>query len=411
MPASLSTPEAIFWIGLLVRVLYITLAHTYRISSYQDHFTYGYEMGRVARALATGFGYADPFNGHTGPTAWVPPLYPLLLAGVFKLAGVYTAASAWIILTLNSVFNAATAVFIYRIAARCYNRKVALWSAWIWALYPAAMQYAVRWIWEMSLTAFLFMAVLALALRMRGIGDAEKKPQTTKEWLLFGALWGLIALSNSTLLLFLPICGVWILLGAPQKSAALRKALASALVFLAMIAPWMIRNSRAFHAFVPFRTNFGAELYAGNNPESLGFPWGKTVNSQADINKYKQVGELRFSKEKSTLAKKWILAHPVRFMELSLKRFYFFWSTVPHAQGKSEFLLFVRDLNYCIPNILAILGLALSLKRRAPAAGLFTCAIFLLPCTYYFVTAGARFRHPLEPLILILSVFLFQSAR
>ena len=70
------------------RVLYITLAHTYRIRPSEDHLQFGWEMGRIARALSTGFGYADPFTGHSGPTAWVPPLYPLLLAGVFKLFAV-----------------------------------------------------------------------------------------------------------------------------------------------------------------------------------------------------------------------------------------------------------------------------------------------------------------------------------
>ena len=77
-----------FWTALIVRLLYITLAHTYRIRLANDHFEFGWEMGRIARALATGFGYSDPFEGHTGPTAWTPPLYPLLLAAVFKRFGV-----------------------------------------------------------------------------------------------------------------------------------------------------------------------------------------------------------------------------------------------------------------------------------------------------------------------------------
>ena len=92
-----------FWAAFLVRVVYLTLAHTYRIRPFPDHFEYGWEMGRVARALVTGHGYGDPFLGHTGPTAWVTPLYPLLIAFVFKLTGVYTAASAWILLTINSL--------------------------------------------------------------------------------------------------------------------------------------------------------------------------------------------------------------------------------------------------------------------------------------------------------------------
>jgi hypothetical protein len=268
----------------------------------------------------------------------------------------------------------------------------------------------------MSLTAMLFTAVLALALRMRNISPGDDEIQdhrtapTTRQWLLFGLLWGLIALSNSTLLLFLPVCGIWVLIGSPSKTNFAR-AVASGVVFLAVIAPWMVRNYRAFHAFVPFRSNFGAELYAGNNPESMGLPWGKTINGEAEVQSYARLGELRYAKQQGDLAKAWIHEHPLRFAEISLKRFYFFWSTVPHPSEKHEFLIFVRDLNYCIPNILAILGLALSLKRRTPAAWLFLWAFILLPFTYYFVTPGARFRHPLEPLIVILSVFLFQSAQ
>src|ERR1700750_3332263 len=97
-----------FWAAFLVRVAYLTLAHTYRIRPFPDHFEYGWEMGRIARALATGHGYPEPFKGHTRPTAGVTPLYPLLMAFVFKLTGIYTLPSAWILLTLNSLFSALT---------------------------------------------------------------------------------------------------------------------------------------------------------------------------------------------------------------------------------------------------------------------------------------------------------------
>ncbi|HEU4981929.1 MAG TPA: hypothetical protein VFT88_04545, partial [Acidobacteriaceae bacterium] len=403
-----------------LRVFYITVGHRYIITHIADHFMFGYEMARIARALVTGYGYADPFNGHTGPTAWVSPLYPLLIAGTFKLFGIYTALSAWVLLTLNSVFSALTAVFIYHIANRCYGRNVALWSAWIWALYPAAMQYAVRWIWETSLSCMLITAAIALAVTMRGLMPHESEPasegtladkprQTTKQWLFFGLLWGLIGLSNPALLILLPACGIWVLLGSPIRAVWLR-AVASGLVFIAVVSPWMVRNYRVFHAFVPFRANFGAELYMGNNPESDGFRWGKTVNGQYQVSHYKSMGEYRYSKQQGALAMAWIRNHPKQFAELSLKRFYFFWSTATHPGTKHWFLLLVRNINYCVPNILAILGLALALRRRKPAAWLFLWAFILLPLPYYFVTAEARFRSPLEPLIVILSVFLIQSA-
>ena len=104
----------LFWVALILRLLYITFAHTYRIRLFQDHFQFGWEVGRIARAVATGYGYSDPFTGHTGPTAWCPPLFTLLLAGVFKVFGVYTAASAWVIFAIDSVFSAATAAWSMR---------------------------------------------------------------------------------------------------------------------------------------------------------------------------------------------------------------------------------------------------------------------------------------------------------
>ena len=78
---SVRAPWLVFWIAFAVRVVYLTLAHTYRVRPYDDHMLFGEEMGRIARALATGYGFSDPFRGHTGPTAWVGPLFPLLLGG------------------------------------------------------------------------------------------------------------------------------------------------------------------------------------------------------------------------------------------------------------------------------------------------------------------------------------------
>jgi len=402
-------------VGFLIRAITITLAHTYRIRLAEDHFQFGWEMGRVARALVTGYGYSDPFVGHTGPTAWVPPLYPLLIAAVFKVTGVYTALSAWIILTINSVFSAATAFFIYEIAARCYNRKVAVWSAWLWVLYPAAMQYAVHWIWEMSLTAFVFTWTLALALRMRGIGEShtDEAHPTTSQWLLFGLLWGLIALSNSTLLLFLPVCGIWILLGAHPLTPSLKNAALAALLLLAILAPWTIRNFRVFHTFIPMRDNLGAELETGSGPGSNGFPLIATlplVARDPQTMLYKSLGEIRYVQLQSAKARAYIAAHPAHYALISIKRFYFFWVSVPHPNEHFAFNEFFRELNYCFLSITGLLGLALSLKNRIPAAGLFAWAFALLPLTYYLITANARFRSPLEPLIAIFSVYLFQSA-
>jgi 4-amino-4-deoxy-L-arabinose transferase-like glycosyltransferase len=418
-PSDTGTSWKIFWIALFVRIAYMTLARTWHIRPYEDHFTFGYEMGRISRALANGYGFADPFRGHTGPTAWVSPLYPWILAGVFRLTGVYTALSAWIILAFDSLLNALMIPAIWEIAQRCFNRKVALWSAWVWALYPAAMQFAVRWVWEMTLTTFLFVWVLALALRMRRIGerppDHGRGGPSASQWALFGLLWGLIALSNPSLCLFLPVCGIWILLGVPHRALwpkqILWAALAS-LVFVACLAPWTYRNDRVFHKVIPMRANFGVELYLGNGPGATGLlmEYDHPFQAPDQLRLYRQMGEIAYSQWRGRLARQIIAADPARFIRLSLIRVYYFWFSVPHPGDEGFVNEYGRNLNYQFTSLAGLFGLALAMRRRVPAASLFFWAFLLLPLTYYFVTVSARFRHPLEPLIAIFAVYLFQSA-
>ncbi len=428
-------PRRLFWTAFLVRVLYVAIAHTYRIRATDDHFQFGWEAGRIARALVTGFGYSDPFSNaafpHTGATAWLPPLYPLLLAAIFKVFGVYSRASAFVLFAVQSAFSAATALATYEIAARCFSRKVALWSAWIWVLHPAAMQYAVRWPWEMSITTALFSFTLVLALRMRSCRsqvagcqlvkvpegkDSVSQPATdnlqpTTSWLLFGLLWALIALANSTLLIFLPVCGVWILMGTWQRPHALRDAVLAALVFLACIAPWTVRNERVFHAFIPLRGNLGAELYMGNGPGSNGLlmEYEHPFQAPDQLRLYAAMGEVRYVAMRGDAAKEYIAADPAHFAADVARRVYYYWFGVPQADVAPA-VEAGRALNFGFISLAGLLGLAVALRRGVPAAGLFAWAIVLLPVTYYFVTVAARFRHPLEPLLCIFGVYLFQSA-
>ncbi len=410
-PDDPTAPWRVFWVALALRLLYMTLAHTYRIRLSNDHFEYGWEMGRIARALVTGHGYSDPFANlaipHTGPTAWVPPAYPLIMAAVFRLFGVYTRASAWVLLAINCVLSAATAMAVWELGFRFANRRVALWSGWLWALYPAAMQYAVRWVWEMTLTTAIFTWVFVLALRMR----ADPDRNILSRWAYFGLAWGLIALSNSTLLLFLPICALWILLGSRTPRALTGAALAG-LLFLATIAPWTARNWLAFHAFIPMRGNLGAEMYMGNGPDAEGLlmEYNHPFQSPPQLRLYAGMGEVAYVKMRGTAAGAAIAADRPRFLRNTLKRVYFFWVSVPHPSGDHWYVEFFRILNFSFVSLAGLLGLALALHRRRPAAMLFAWAFLLLPVPYYIVTAHARFRHPLEPLICILAAYLFQSA-
>ena len=425
----------IFTVAFVVRVLYILLAHTYRVRLSDDHFEFGWEMGRIGRALATGYGYSDPFTGHTGPSAWTPPLYTLLVGGVFKVFGVYTRLSAFVLLTVNSLLSAWTAVLVWEIGWRCFNRRVALWSGWLWALYPAALQYAVRWLWEMCLTAAVFSAIVVLCLRMRGVGDREPPQQTWPQWAALGVLWGLLALSNPTPLAMLPVLSLWVLFapgpGGAQgltyrwrgrtwylplllapASPRLRHAGLALLLFLLTLAPWTARNYSVFHRFIPLRDNFGAENFEGNSDWSTGFSWGRTVplENQLILAEYAAKGEPAWVAERGARAWRWIGTHPHRFLELTGKRVWMYWAGVPKPIEGSAVIEYGRLASFQFLSLAGLFGVVLAVRRRVPGAWVFLAAFVLLPLPYYIATVQARFRHMLEPLICVLGVYLFQSA-
>ena len=411
----LRAPRAIFWTAFLLRVAYITLGHTWRINPYYHHFEFGWETGRVAASFASGHGYASPFGGDTGPTAWMTPGFTLLLAGVFKLFGIYSPLSAWVIQVIDSFFQALTAPLVFEIGARTAGRRNALWAAWIWALYPGILQYAVRWIWETSLTGLLFAAVLVLGLRMRGIGSASTHPQRLRDWLAFGLLWGAIAMANPALLPMAPVEGLWILAGIPRqewlRGAAL--AAASAVACLAVMLPWILRNERVLHAFIPTRSNLGAELAMAWAPDSTGLPWGQSVplfDAAPEHKLYAQLGEVEYVRRRGELAKDWAAAYPAHFWKLVALRFYWFWAGVPHESGGHAAAEAIRETGHCFGSVAGLLGLLLAIRRKLPAAWLWAWATLLLPAVYYFVIPGARFRNPLEPFFCVLVVYLFQQA-
>jgi uncharacterized protein (DUF486 family) len=114
-------PWQLFWLALVIRLAVIVIFHYYNVRTSEDHFGFGYEMGRIARALATGHGYADPFHGHTGPTAWIAPVFPLILSGIFKIFGVYSKLSALAILSFDSLISALIVPLVWETGERCFG--------------------------------------------------------------------------------------------------------------------------------------------------------------------------------------------------------------------------------------------------------------------------------------------------
>jgi len=235
-------------------------------------------------------------------------------------------------------------------------------------------------------------------------------------WFVLGVLWGLIAVTNASLMLCLPAMMVWIVWPEVRAWRLARGTVVGVVLtcvaFAAVLAPWVVRNVRVMGAPVLTRDNFGVELYESTLERNDGFPWGTTVplwTGDPEYRQYVRMGEIAFAKMRGDEAKTRIAARPGRTAKWTLDRFLFFWDGTPHAANGHLANEFLRQLSYCFLSVCGLLGLGLMLKRRVEGAGLFAAIFLLLPLPYYLVTVQPRFRHPMEPLIAVLAVYLFRS--
>jgi len=408
-----SIRTSFFWIvtiALLLRAGWIILGHTYRFKNTDDNFGFGWEMGRIAASLASGHGFSNPFGPPTGPTAWEAPLYPYLTAGVFLIFGIYSKVSAFFLLTLNSVFSALTCIPIFLIARRIFSERVAVGSAWAWALLPNVMFWCTRWVWETSLSALLLTTVFWLALTL-------EERDGWLPWFEFGVLWGVAALNSPTLLSFLPAAGLWAWYrcarsGRPSCGKRLLAGVGLAsIVYFACITPWLVRNYQTFGQFIFIRDNFGAELRLGNGPGADG-TWMEYLHPTQDVyalRQYESMGELGYVAMRRRQAIDYIRADYWRFAVLCGKRFVYYWAGSPKAT-RPWWLNPAKNSLYLASSVLAVWGLFRALRLRKPGAWLLFWLILLYPAVYYVVFPAPRYRVPIEPEMAILCLFLLTEA-
>ena len=407
---------SLFWmviIAFALRVGWIAGAHTYKFRAneikYKNtdiNFSFGYEMGRIGWAIAEGKGFSNPFGAPTGPTAWEPPLYPYLIGEVFRVFGIYSNLSAFVLLTLNSLFSSLTCIPIFLTARRIFSEKVAVGSAWTWALLPYVMFWCTRWVWETSLSALLLALLFWLTL------DMDER-DGLKPWLAWGLLWGITALNSPSLLAFLPVAGLWAWYHRAKKhKRSLVGVLLASVIFWACITPWLVRDHRTFGKFIFIRDNFGAELRMGNGDGADG-TWMQNLHptqSTYALRQYTEMGELPYVAMRKQQAVDYIKADYGRFAVLCVKRFIYYWNGPPRVE-KIWWLMETRNSLFLASSVLMFWGLGRALRLRRPGAGLLFWLILLYPAIYYVVFPNPRYRHPIEPQIVILGIYVLTEAR
>ncbi len=364
-------------------------------------------MGRLARSIALGQGFSSPTDLPTGPSAWAPPVYPFILAGIFKLFGIYTAASGFAILFFNSIFGALTCLTLYRIGERLFGQPVGRIAAWTWAVFPYAIYWPTRVVWETSFTTFLLSLALLQTLRL------ADEPARRRSWILFGALWGLIILTNTAIVSMMPFCLLWLLY--QRRTAGTIAGAALCVVTAALVAsPWIIRNYETFDKFVFIRDNLPLEMYEANNDQSQGL-WTRNehpANNPEAMREFQELGELQFMNQKKLEVHQFIREHPGQFLEFTVERAMYFWIAPPQAMIVAGYdLMISRHVNFALASLFAFGGLWLAWRKRVRGSFLLACFILIYPLPYYLVNPFVRYKHPIEPVMILLIVYLLWEAR
>ena len=401
-------PTFFLWLlplSFLLQIASIGILHPYRTRPGNDNFEFGWEMGRIGRSIALGHGFSSPYEGNTGPTAWEPPLYPFLIGGVFKIFGIYSRTSAWVLLTINSLFATLTCIPIFLIGRKTFGENVARWSAYAWGLNPYVWYWSIHWIWDTTFTPFILACIFLLALELQDWAGWQG-------WALFGALYGIGALANPTTLAFLPFCGLWIWRQRHRRGLpSLRGVVVASILFWMALSPWLVRNYAVFGRFVFIRDDFGLQFRLGNwkGADGMLMAYLQPNLNRGELEKFQSIGELGYAELSKREAFEWIRENPGRFAVISLKRLFYYWNGVPRETNSVSPVDF-RTSAFLATSVLALWGLGRAIRQQRPGAWLFAGLVLTYPTVYYFVFPHARYRHPIEPELAVLIVFLIYQA-
>jgi 4-amino-4-deoxy-L-arabinose transferase-like glycosyltransferase len=353
-----------------------------------------------------------------------PPGYPWFLAAIYAVTGGSYVAPRLV----QMLLGLASAVFAWRIGRRWFSPAVGLaWSA-ILVLYWSP----VYWEGELHEVALLVFLLLA---SVESLGRWSESPRVGRA-MAAGAILGIGALVRPNALFLLLFALIWMAWIARRRGARTLPSGAGLLAAAALvIAPATIRNARVAGDPVLISTNFGINLFIGNNEKSAGFVSANLGEYGAFRNCYdypavarkveRELGrplkDSEISAHFTGKALTFVRENPNRFLWLLMRKTIFFWGPdeIPHNKVDAlerEHSKILRWLPGNFPLLLSggLLGLFFACRSssKKPGGDLgsrrevivlvlgFTVAWFLSVVPFF---VAARYRAPILPFLMLFS--------
>jgi 4-amino-4-deoxy-L-arabinose transferase-like glycosyltransferase len=312
---------AAFLVALLLRLGWVYAVDSVPV---EDDDTSFYHT--TAINIADGHGFArNQDDGQRAVTAWHPPGYSYFLGGLYTLTGDSVRAGQ----IANSVLGALTVLPVFIIGRYFYSAKIGVASAWVVALLPPLVFFTSSLMTE-SLFAFLMAAGVALIVSARS-PTGVRLPILA----LSGVFIGVTMLVRAQALVLLPLALVWLALPS-VRSLSWRSVAVITLPIVLVVGAWTLRNVQEMDSFVLITTDAGYNFRAGHAPYSTG-GWLAPEDLRRDAPSDNLTErELYYQREGLKRGLEYLTAHPVREVELSVRKVAHLWRPATDALGRAE---------------------------------------------------------------------------
>ncbi len=337
VPPSVSTPKRKFSIvGMIFLVAVVLGCSIYANLSFavtnRAHYQYfppfkkyvngndnkhlGAEYFCIARSMVAGEGFSSPFsNEKTGPTAWMPPVLPAILAALLWVCDGDIDAVMAVVIFLQVYALVGAGILVLALAAQTTTR--------IWGL-AAAVVFVIGVVCDFRLwfqhTHDSWLVLLAVDFLSAGFcwcGPLQGWKRAVG-WGLFG---GLCAMINPIVALAWGVLSVALVI---RERACYRFAIAVLIAGL-VLTPWTVRNYLVFGRLIPVKSNLAYELYQSQCRQKDGllrdFHGHPYVSPGPDRRRYKEIGEMEFIDEKRGVFWQSVRNDPLDFADRVAYRF------------------------------------------------------------------------------------------
>jgi hypothetical protein len=370
---------------------------------------FGYEASNIAYAWACGRqGYASPFGGATGPTAWIAPGIVLPYAISFALWGCFTPVSILFAYGIALVVSVLTTFVVFRIGTLIAgSRLVGLLSAALFAVLPyEAWTFHTNSQLDFNLLVLWF-ALLLLAVLLT-IDDLRRSG------LLLGVVSSVAALFNPG---FLLCTGIGFLLALPGRNVRQRLHLGLSLVVLhlLLLGPYVAWQSIRIGTFVPIKSNAPVELYIGNTDTASGllrhqvFLTHHPSQNDDEFVRYREIGESAYVKE---ARRNFLEVFDLReFMENTVRRSYMFFFGYEVKTWDHSPLKIAVKRGLWLVFFLSLVGLIV-IRRGRPTRFETAGLLFTLAYAFPYLLTGImeRYRIPITPMVAVAFAILVAEA-